>query len=85
MIKLEYLLPEGAELIQEGYDALMIEFRDGLREEIERCCNIAYDKMVWCEGEMVKVPRRGVLGRGGLNDETSSQSDIVSTLQGGQL
>ncbi len=63
IIKLEYLLPEGAELIQEGYDSLMEESRDELLEEGERCCEIAYDKEVYCEGEMIEVPRERSVGK----------------------
>jgi DNA polymerase I-like protein with 3'-5' exonuclease and polymerase domains len=56
MIKLEYLLPDSAEIVQEGYDSLIIEFRDDLIETINRRIEVAAKKEINWKGMFFEIP-----------------------------
>ena len=55
-IKIEYLLPDGAEIIQDGFDSLMIEVDEGLVKEVERLVRMGYQKKLFWKGEMFEIP-----------------------------
>jgi DNA polymerase I-like protein with 3'-5' exonuclease and polymerase domains len=56
MIKLEYLLPDGAEILQEGYDALVVESQDWLIDSVKEKMEVAFDKQIFCKGMFFKIP-----------------------------
>jgi len=56
MIKLEYLLPGGAEIVQEGYDALVIESQDQLIDLVKELMEIAFKKSIFCKGTFFEIP-----------------------------
>jgi len=58
MIKIEYSLPEGAEIVQEGFDSLIIERIDSeaMSKEIEGIIKRAFDKTLFWKGEGFKIP-----------------------------
>ncbi len=58
MIKIEYGLPEGAEIVQEGFDSLIIERIDSeaMSQEIEGIIKMAFDKTLFWKGEEFKIP-----------------------------
>jgi uracil-DNA glycosylase family 4 len=56
MIKLEYLLPPGAEILQEGYDALLVEVPDGLIDRVKSIMEAAFDKKIFAKGMYFKIP-----------------------------
>ena len=59
MIKLEYALPDGAEIVQEGYDSLLFEVDEEIVEEVEKVIDWGYEKKVLIGGELVKIPTEG--------------------------
>lgn len=56
IIKLEYLLPQGNEIIQEGFDAFIIEANESDVDENERLVRFACDKELMWKGEKFKIP-----------------------------
>ena len=56
MIKLEYSLPEGAEILQEGYDALVITSQDWLIESVKEKMEVAFKKPIYCKGMFFEIP-----------------------------
>lgn len=56
MIKLEYSLPDGAEIVQEGYDALVVESQDWLVERVKEIEEKAFDKQIYCRSMFFKIP-----------------------------
>lgn len=56
IIKLEYLLPPGNVIIQEGFDSFIIEAMEGDVEENGRLARFACDKELMWKGERFKIP-----------------------------
>ena len=56
IIKLEYLLPEGSEIIQEGFDSFIIEGREGDVEGNKKLVYFAADKELMWKGERFEIP-----------------------------
>jgi len=56
IIKLEYLLPPENEIIQEGFDAFIIEAREEDVEDNKRLVTFACDKELMWKGERFKIP-----------------------------
>lgn len=56
IIKLEYLLPEGSEIIQEGFDSFLAEVREGDEEKVSELVKLAFDKEMYWKGERFKIP-----------------------------
>ena len=56
IIKLEYLLPPGNVIIQEGFDSFIIEAREEDVEENKRLVRFACDKELMWRGEKFKIP-----------------------------
>jgi len=56
IIKLEYLLPKGCEIIQEGFDSMIIEVKEESLKEIEPLVKLAFDKELIWKGERFKIP-----------------------------
>lgn len=65
MIKIEYWLPEGAEIVQEGFDSLIIERSDSeaTSQAIEGIIRGAFDKTIFWKGEEFKIPVERKVGR----------------------
>lgn len=63
MIKIEYMLPDGAEIIQEGYDSLIIETRDDLIEIVKEIEEKAFDKEIYVTGMFFKIPGEYTVNR----------------------
>ena len=55
MVKLELLLPKGAEIVQEGFDSLVVECWERQREEVKRLSEIAFDKMILWKTNSFKI------------------------------
>jgi len=56
IIKLEYILPQGNVIIQEGFDSFIIEAREEDVEENARLVRFAMDKELMWKGERFKIP-----------------------------
>jgi hypothetical protein len=56
IIKLEYLLPSGNVIIQEGFDSFIIEAREEDVEENEQLVRFAADKELMWKGDKFKIP-----------------------------
>jgi DNA polymerase-1 len=56
MVKLEYLLPAGCEILQEGYDSLLVEALDEKVEEVKLLEDLAFKKRIFIKGEWLEVP-----------------------------
>ena len=54
--KLEWWLPDGAEIIQNGFDSLLIETEEGLVDEVKELVERAFDKNLFWKGVMFKIP-----------------------------
>jgi hypothetical protein len=65
MIKIEYGLPEGAEIVQEGFDSLIIERIDSelMSQATEAIIRMAFDKTLYWKGEAFKIPVERKVGR----------------------
>ena len=65
MIKIEYALPEGAEIVQEGFDSLIIERIDSeaTSQGIEGIIREAFDKTLFWKGEEFKIPVERKVGK----------------------
>lgn len=63
MIKLEYLLPTGAEILQEGYDSVLIETKDDLIEKVKQLMESAFDKEIYTKGTFFKIPGEVIVGK----------------------
>ena len=56
LVKLEYLLPKGAEMVQEGFDSLIVECYEEQVGEVDRLVGVAMDKELYWKGRMFKIP-----------------------------
>jgi hypothetical protein len=56
IIKLEYILPPGNIVIQEGFDSFIIEANESDVKENERLVNLMMDKELMWKGERFKIP-----------------------------
>ena len=56
MIKIEYLLPEGAEIIQDGFDSILVEVILGQEEKVEKIVRFGYQKDLFWKGEKFNIP-----------------------------
>lgn len=56
IIKLEYLLPPGNEIVQEGFDSFLVEAREEDQEENRRLAQIASNKILIWKGEEFRIP-----------------------------
>ena len=56
IIKLEYLLPLGNAIIQEGFDSFIIEANESDVEENAKLVMLAMDKELMWKGEKFKIP-----------------------------
>lgn len=56
MIKLEYMLPDGAEIVQEGYDALVVESQDWQIERVKEIEEKVFDKEIYSTGMFFRIP-----------------------------
>lgn len=56
IIKLEYILPPGNVIIQEGFDSFIIEANESDVEENKRLVNLMMDKELLWRGERFKIP-----------------------------
>jgi len=63
MVKLEYLLPSGSEIVQEGYDALVIEVKDDHIDLVKELAEMAFDKKIFARGQFFKVPGEYTLNK----------------------
>ncbi|MEM2125006.1 MAG: DNA polymerase [Candidatus Methanosuratincola sp.] len=61
MVKLEYALPKGAEIVQEGFDSLIIERDEGV--EIEETVRRCFDKELFWKGVRFKIPVERKVGK----------------------
>jgi DNA polymerase I-like protein with 3'-5' exonuclease and polymerase domains len=55
-IKLEYLLPDGTEVIQDGFDSLLIEAEEGQVDEIKKVVEEAFKKKLFWKGVVFEIP-----------------------------
>lgn len=56
LIKLDYMLPPDCEVIQEGYDAVVIESDKAKTEKVKAILNLIDSKKVFIRGRVVNVP-----------------------------
>ena len=56
IIKLEYLLPDGSEIIQEGFDSFLAEVKEGDEAKVSELVRLAFDKEMYWKGEVFKIP-----------------------------
>jgi uracil-DNA glycosylase family 4 len=56
MIKLEYMLPPAAEILQEGYDSLLVEVKDELIDTVKEVMEKAFDKEIYSNGMFFRIP-----------------------------
>ncbi len=56
IIKMEYWLPEGAEIVQEGFDAFTVECLETQPEEVKGLAEKAFDKKITWKGVEFKIP-----------------------------
>lgn len=61
-VKLEYLLPKGAIIVQEGFDSLVIECGIEQEGEVDEAVKVGYDKEVEWKGERFRIPYEGKRG-----------------------
>ncbi len=56
MIKCEYMFPDGVEVVQEGYDSLVVECPDELIEEVKEIMERGFEKEIYAKGTFFRVP-----------------------------
>lgn len=56
MVKLEIALPAGAQIVQEGFDSLIIECEPEQKEKVKELVEMAFDKILVWKGEEFKIP-----------------------------
>ena len=62
MLQIEYSLPDEAEIIQEGFDSIIIEGKIEQIEQIDNIVKESFSKTLYWKGEGFNVPVEGKTG-----------------------
>lgn len=63
LVKFEYSYFKGAQIVQEGFDSMVIECDEGLEEEVDRLISKCFDKTLYWKSIEFKIPYEKKTGK----------------------